>query len=152
MNYDSLLEEAFEYGIKIKEINLKTSDGMCCGNRIAINKRLKTDREKYCVLAEELGHYHLTIGDISDQKKITNRKQEKIARNWAYKKLVGITELINAFNKGVKHRYELAEYLNVTEEFLDEAIQYYREKYGLCYEIDNYLVYFEPRLGILKIF
>ncbi|URZ02803.1 ImmA/IrrE family metallo-endopeptidase [Clostridium felsineum] len=121
------------------------------GNRIAINN-IKTLREKNCILAEELGHYYTTIGNILDQSDINNRKQEKRARNWAYTKLVGILQLINAFEKGIRTKSELAEYLNVTEEFLEQAIQHYREKYGMSYQIDHYNIYFEPTLSILKMF
>lgn len=149
MDYNILLKEAFNDGIKVKEIDLKTKDGLCYANRIAISKKLKTDREKYCVLAEELGHYHLTIGDITNQKEINNRRQECKARRWGYEKLVGIVDLVNAYNKGISGRHNLAEYLNVTEKFLEEAITHYKEKYGLYYEIDNYIVYFEP-LTIVK--
>ena len=48
-------------------------------------------------------------------------------------------------------RAELAEFLNVTEDFLEESIQHYREKYGLYCEIDHYIVYFDP-LGVLEMF
>lgn len=152
MNYDTLLEEAFAHDITVKEIDLKTKDGLCYGNRIAISKRLKTDREKCCVLAEELGHYHLTVGDITDQTKLQNMKQESLARRWGYEKLIGIIDIVNAFNLGLKNKYEMAEHLNVTEEFLEEAINYYKEKYGVYYEIDDYIICFEPSFGIIKRF
>ncbi|WP_246517643.1 hypothetical protein [Clostridium aciditolerans] len=35
---------------------------------------------------------------------------------------------------------------------MNEAINHYREKYGIYCEIDNYLVYFEPHFGVLKYF
>nr|WP_242851551.1 hypothetical protein [Clostridium sp. DMHC 10] len=111
-----------------------------------------TDSEKYEVLSEELGHYHTTSGNISNQFDIKNIKQEKRARNWGYEETVGIVQLINAFEKGIRLKHELAEYLNVTEKFLGHAIQHYKEKYGTYCEIDNYLVYFEPNLTILKMF
>lgn len=152
MDYNTLLEEALKNSINVKELDLKARDGLCYGNRIAISKRLKTNKEKYCVLAEELGHHYLTVGDITNQKEINNRKQEYKARRWAYEKLVGIVSIINAFEKGIRTKYDLSEYLNITEQFLDEAIKHYKEKYGLYYEIDNYLVYFEPSLAICKMF
>jgi hypothetical protein len=78
--------------------------------------------------------------------------QKKIARNWGYEKLVGIIQLVNAFEKGIRSTHDLAEYLNVTETFLRQAIQHYKEKYGTHYEIDTYIIYFEPHLGIIKKF
>lgn len=151
MCYENLLNECSDLGIKVKEVVLKSADGRCKGNRIAINKNLSTQTEKKCILAEELGHYHTTYGDIRDQTKIENVKQEIIARRWGYEKLVGMVDIINAYRYGVRNRHELAEYLDVTEEFLCEAIEYYKCKYGICYKIDTYLIYFEP-LGVMKIF
>ena len=40
--------------------------------------------------------------------------------------------------------YEMADYLGVTEEFLQEALQCYRSKYGICVQYDNYVIYFDP--------
>lgn len=151
MGYENLLNECSNLGIKVKEVVLKSSDGRCKGNRIAINKNLSTQTEKKCVLAEELGHYHTTYGDILDQTKIENIKQEIIARRWGYEKLVGIVDIINAHRNGIRNRYELAEFLDLTEEFLNDAIEYYKCKYGICYKIDTYLIYFEP-LGVMEIF
>lgn len=152
MEYNILLQDAFNCNITVKEIDLKTKDGLCYGNRIAVSKKLRTDKEKCCVLAEELGHFYKTVGDITDQSKIENLKQECTARRWAYEKLVGIIDIINAFNIGIRNRYEMAEYLNVTERFLEESIKHYKQKYGVYYEIDNYILYFEPNLVVLKMF
>ena len=90
--------------------------------------------------------------EIIEKKSMNKMKQEKIARNWGYEKLVGIVQLINAFEEGIGSKHDLAEYLNVTEEFLEQAIQHYREKYGTHYEIDHYVIYFEPTFIILKMF
>lgn len=151
MEYERLLREADKLGIIVKEAKMKTRKGRCYGNRIAINCSL-TRKEKVGVLAEELGHFHKTIGDISNQNEITNRKQELIARRWGYEKSVGIIGLINAFNNNCRVDYEIADFLGVTKEYLDEAIDYFKCKYGTRYEIDEYIVYFMPNLGIYKSF
>lgn len=62
-----------------------------------------------------------------------------------------MVDIINAYRYGVRNKHELAEYLDVTEDFLYEAIEYYRCKYGIYYKIDTYIIYFEP-LGVMKIF
>lgn len=151
MTYDELLIEADELGIIVKELDLKTRDGHCKGNRIAIHKGL-SNYEKACVLAEELGHYFLTVGDITNQKDINNRKQELLARRWGYNKKIGLIGLIEAFENGCKNRYEIAEYLNVTIEYLNEAIEYYANKYGVMHRIDDYIIYFSPNVYIGKTF
>ena len=38
----------------------------------------------------------------------------------------------------------MAECLDATEEYLKEAIDCYKSKYGLCVSVDNYIIYFEP--------
>ena len=151
LTYEELLIEADELGIIVKEIDLKTRDGHCKGNRIAIHKYL-SNYNKACVLAEELGHYYLTVGDITNQKLINNRKQELLARQWGYDKNIGLLGLIKAFEYGSSNRYEMSEFLNVTLEYLNEAIEYYTSKYGVMYKIDNYIIYFLPNFYIGKFF
>jgi len=139
----SILLESEE--IEVIEMPLKKdTKGLYGDNLIAINKNLSTVNEKKCVLMEELGHHYMNYGDITDQSKLENKRQERKARAWGYKRLVGIIDLINAYKYGVRNRYELAEYLDVTEEFIEDALKYYKEKYGPYYIIDNYIVYFEP--------
>lgn len=149
--YETLVAEIDSYGIKVKEIDFHTSKpcGKCIGNKIYINKNL-SEKEKYCVLCEELGHYYLNIGDISNQSNISNRKQEVLARRWGYKKNVGIIDLIDAFKAGCKTKYEIAEFLNVTPKYLEEAISYYKSKYGVDYVIDCYHIIFSPSFFIGK--
>lgn len=152
MTYEALLIEAGELGIIVKEIKMKTKKGRCYGNRIAINNAL-SEKEKACVLSEELGHYHLTVGDITEQdRNIENKRQELLARRWGYNKNIGLLGLIKAFEYGCVNKLEIAEHLNVTNKYLDEAIDYYRNKYGVMHEIDNYLIYFIPTLWIGKTF
>jgi len=150
--YESLLVKADKLGVRVKEIDFGDHGecGYYCNSKILINSNL-TEKQKYTVLAEELGHHFFTYGDITDQMKIENKKQEKIARNWGYEKLVGVIDIINAYKQGMKNRHDMAEHLNVTEEFLEASIQHYKEKYGLYYEIDHYIIYFDP-LGVLEMF
>ena len=48
-------------------------------------------------------------------------------------------------------KYEIADFLNVTEDFLSEALESYTHKYGVCTVLDNYTIYFLPCLGVMKI-
>ena len=34
--------------------------------------------------------------------------------------------------------------IEVTEEYLKEALLCYKSKYGICTAVDNYIIYFEP--------
>jgi len=125
--------------------------GLYGDNIIWLNQRLTTDTEKACVLAEELGHYHTSSGNILEQTEVVKTKQEKRARNWAYEKLIPLWSFVRASKEGIRNSYDLAEFLNVTEEFLEQAIAHYKEKYGLCVEWTSYVIYFEP-LGVLELY
>lgn len=150
MNYETLQTQ---HGtLHIKEMCLSDVNGLkglYCDGSIAIEKDM-TSVEKACVLAEELGHYYTTVGNILDQTNAGNRKQERRARLWAYRKMFDLTDLVSAYKRGCRNRYEVAEYLGVTEEFLTEALCTYKEKYGVYAKIDRYVICFEP-LGVLEI-
>ena len=152
MIFEELIIEAQENGISVLELPLESSDGRNKGNRIAIRKNIPTLKEKKCVLAEELGHYELTVGNILNQDIVENRKQEYRARVWSYNKLVGLNGIISAFKNKCTNLYEIAEYLDVTEEFLLNSIQHYNSKYGLYTTIGKYIIYFEPSLTVVELF
>ena len=151
MKYNALLNEANAEGISIKERPFKTYDGRIKGKDIYLRKDMNT-AEKSCILAEELGHYYTTVGDILDMNVSENRKQERQARLWGYNRVIGLFGLIRAYEHGCKDKYEIAEYLDVTEEYLEECIECYRDKYGIYKEIDNYVIYFIPHLIVFKKF
>lgn len=149
--YKRLQEHAENYGIKVLELKFDSNaKGLCNGNVIGINSSIETEAEKACVLAEEIGHVLTTYGDIMDQNDISNIKQELKARAWGYSELVKLESLFLAYKSGVHNRFELAEYLEVTEEYLEEAIDYYKSKYGPYYQADGYMICFEP-FGVLEI-
>lgn len=151
MNYEALLDEAYQEGLIVKEKPLKYNNGRIKGKRIAIRKDIDTFTEKACVLAEELGHHHTSVGDILDMSDSGNRKQERQARLWGYNKLIGLTGIIRAYEAGCQNCHEIAEFLDVTEEFLLDCIETYRDKYGLGTEIDGYYVMFIPHLTVWKL-
>ena len=146
MKYNALLNAE---GISIKERPFKTYDGRIKGKDIYLRKDMNT-AEKSCVLAEELGHYYTTVGDILDMNVSENRKQERQARLWGYNRVIGLFGLIRAYEHGCKDKYEIAEYLDVTEEYLEDCIDCYRDKYGEHKIVDNYTIYFIPNLMIFK--
>ena len=150
MNYEALLDEAQQDGLIVKEKPLKYNNGRIKGKRIAIRKDIETSTEKACVLAEELGHHHTSVGNIIDMENASNRKQERQARIWGYNKLIGLNGIISTFEAGCQSVHEAAEFLEVTEEYLLDAIEYYRDKYGICTEIKEYIIYFIPQLAVLK--
>lgn len=144
MTYEQLLATADQNDLVVKEQPLTDHDGLLRGKRIAIRKDIETQAQKSCVLAEEIGHHCTSSGDILDQTDIMNRKQEYRARLYGYNLKVGLTGLISAYEEGCRNLYEMAEYLDVTEEYLRNVINCYHAKYGQYTIVDNYVIYFEP--------
>ncbi|MOA15892.1 hypothetical protein D3C78_1360750 [compost metagenome] len=150
MPYERLLVEAAQQGVYTYEKPLHPrTKGLYADNIVWINRNLSTSVEKHCILAEELGHYHTSSGNILDQADIRNRKQERTARAWAYEKLVPLASIVQAHRQAIRNRHELADHLSVTEDFLDEAIKHYIEKYGIYIKYENLHICFEP-LGVLE--
>ena len=150
---EHLEDEACKDGVEVIDYQFDSENikGLYCDGVVGLNNQIRTTSEKSCVLAEELGHHHTTIGDIIDQSDTMNRKQERQARLWAYNKMIGLTGIIKAYKSHCSNSHEIAEFLGVTEDFFKEAIECYRQKYGLYKSIDNYIIYFEP-LVVLELF
>ncbi len=149
MNYDELLYTTDKLDIIVKDKDLIANKGRIQENRIAIKKDLN-NIDKVCVLAEELGHYYTTTGNILNQDNIQNRKQELRARTWGYDLLINLDGIIDAYEYGCKNIYEMADFLEVTVEFLNEAIETYKNKYGIYVSYKYYIIYFIPNLTIMK--
>lgn len=147
--YEKLLHEAYSLGLIVKEVNLITRKGRCVGNRIAIDKNIKTDAEKACILKEEIAHYLTTVGDITDQTNILNIKQEKLARRIAIEKLCSLDKIVESIRNGAMNKYDIIEMLNITEELFDEAIAYYSSKQN-DYITDDIILHFDNKLLIYR--
>lgn len=149
MNYEALLIEADSRNLIVKEKPLRAHAGRIKGNRIAIKIDMDST-EKACILAEELGHHFTTVGNILNQDDVDNRKQELRARLWAYNKQIGLRGIIRAYEAHLTEMHEVAEFLEVTPEFLQDALQCYRSKYSPYTTVDNYIIFFEPCLSVAK--
>ncbi|MDD7219167.1 MAG: hypothetical protein PUI16_04155 [Clostridia bacterium] len=79
MTYEQLLDTAEKNGLEVKGQPIIEYDGLIRNNRIAIRKNIETDAEKSCVLAEKLGHYYTSSGNIIDLQDARNQKQERKA-------------------------------------------------------------------------
>lgn len=150
-NYETLSAEASTSNVDIVEKPLRgRNKGLYADGLIVIDKRLSTIIEKACILAEELGHHHTSFGDILDQNIIHKRKQELRARQWAYQCMIPLEGIVQAHHARISGRYDLAEYLGVTEEFLQAAIDRYTEKFGLSVRADErHIILFDP-LGVFE--
>lgn len=151
--YEHLEEKSCEDGVDVIKCNFKSPKikGLYCNGTIGISNNIQTSAERSCIIAEELGHHHTTVGNIVDMSDIRNRKQERQARLYGYNLLIGLRGLIKAYENGCRDRHETAEYLDVTEEYLQECINSYRDKYGVGVAIGRYYIMFIPHLAVGKI-
>lgn len=140
---NKLIRLAEKNNIEIIEMRLAGNlKGLYADNIIALRKGL-SEKEKNCMLAEELGHHFTTYGDILDQTDICNRKQELKARAWGIEALANLDLLIEGYFNTYDSS-ELAEYLDITDEFLVDCIKYYTAKYGNMFKYKDYIVQLSP--------
>lgn len=148
--YEELLDEAYQDGLYVIERASFNSHakGLINGDVIGLSKDIKTDAERGCILAEELGHYRTTSGNILDTSKVMNRKQELRARVWGYQRIITMDKLVAAYLKGCRNSYEISKELEVTEEFFLEALRVFKQKYYPYVQYKDYLIQFEPTFRI----
>ncbi|MDM0610018.1 ImmA/IrrE family metallo-endopeptidase [Clostridium perfringens] len=124
-NYEKLLTKAEKEGVCVVEVDFRNNlpCAKCKGDIIYINKNTTTE-EKYCLLAEELGHYKLTVGNITKLQDVKDVKQELLARKWSYENLIPINNLIEALSIGINSIEGVTEYFNITESFFMKQLNF----------------------------
>lgn len=118
-------------------------DGCYINGEIYINKNLN-DEQKVEVLHEELAHDKLTYGNITDQSQFNNRKFEGYAKRQAYEWALPLEKILDAYKNGVSSLYELANFLQLSESYVNKVLRHYKQKYGISTWCGNYLIKFEP--------
>ena len=151
--YETLQEEVRSQAITLREAEdlPRVCRGLYVrytGRRpmIVLNRRM-TAAEKRCVCAEELGHHHTSGGDLTNACPIEYGRQERRARKWSVHHILSLDTLAEAY---LRHDdpFELADALDVTVEYLNQAIQYYRDAYGVFLRTDRYLIQFLPCFSV----
>ncbi len=99
-----------------------------CGIKgIALRKNL-TKAEERSYLSHELGH-HIKGALYSKETPCFTRGQcEHKADKWAVHKLIPVRSLYASFRKGYVEVWQLAEYFDVTEEFILKTIEIYKQE------------------------
>lgn len=151
--YEELLESASQNNVMVYEkydLSGSRLKGLYCDGVIALSRDIETQTERACILAEELGHHQTTIGDILDLSVASNRKQELRARLVAYNSCISLSGIIKAYKARRTSPEEMAEFFDVTPEFLWEALKCYHSKYGCFVKVKNYIIFFEPCLEVVE--
>jgi len=124
--------------------------GLYFDNIIVLHKSIETTSERNSILAEELGHHFTSNGNILNQTLISSIKQECSARRWAVEQMIKPDKLIDAIKSGVRSRWELSQFLDVSETFIDESLVHMKTLHGEYIVIDGYVIRFDP-LWIYKL-
>lgn len=150
--YEQALQDASDKGLDvIEDIDFSSdTDGLLIGNTVLMSRRLRSYKEKACVLAEEIAHHDLNVGNILNQSDTNASQQEYRARMRAFDRMVGLTGIVTCFKAGDRTIWEMAERLDVTEDFLGEALKAYRLRYGESVRIDNFWICFEPHFHVAE--
>ncbi|MDD2954938.1 MAG: ImmA/IrrE family metallo-endopeptidase [Oscillospiraceae bacterium] len=95
---------------------------------IAVNEALlPREPEKKVAIAHELGHCETgSFYNLSNPLDL-RRQHECRADRWAMRRLVPKEELERAVQNGIREVWDLAEYFDVTDEFMVKTISYYRQ-------------------------
>lgn len=112
--------------ISIYNFKMKKAKAVSTPGAIGIDESKMQNHSEFNVcLAHELGHqFKNAFYDISSTFE-TRERQEMRATRWAVNELVPVNELLIAFKSGHTEVYDLAEYFNVTEEFIRNAFYIY---------------------------
>lgn len=153
-SYERQITKAQLKGLDVKEKMLKSdAAALISGKKIAVNKKKKmSECEKAWAVTEEIGHFETSVGDIIDITDMGNCKQERQARLWTYNDRIGLMGIIKAARHHCAGSFEIAEFLDVPEERLIEAVEEYRGIYGRSIALDNYMIRFEPALEVYEYF
>lgn len=106
-----------------ESISLESDDNYYIG---IDDMQLDSSKEERVHMAHELGHC-VTGSFYNEYSPVDNRgKCEATADRWAVKKLINKDELLKQLKNGMEI-WDLAEYFNVTEDFIRKAYHLYFE-------------------------
>lgn len=107
--------------------NKSFSVRMDFGDFIVIDeKAMENSAEERTLAAHELGHCETGAFYVLDAPLSFRSKAEEQATRWAVKKLINKQEMKSLLKQGYE-KWDLAEYFNVTEDFIEKAYRLYFE-------------------------
>ncbi|GCF92465.1 toxin [Enterococcus florum] len=131
----------------------KKQKGWIFNKTVYLNPR-QSYEEKCGTIAEEIGHYLTSVGDIIHQDTNEKRQQEQKARDVGYTLAVTPQDLINCYHERFDNVWECAEFLGVTKDTLENAVKTYSKKYEFGLKFKNYKIDFRPNgtVGVYEFF
>lgn len=151
--YEELMTSYPELKYKFDPLMPFHQKGMIYGSTVYLNPNQEYE-ELNSTVAEEIGHYLTSSGDIIEQDSLEKRKQEQKARDTGATLLVTPGDIIECFESGCISVWECAEHLSITEKTFKAAIKFYARKYDGIKTEDKYTILFNLNgtVSILKRF
>lgn len=143
MGYEALMLQYPQLTIKEMSNMPKGLAGLIVGSEIHLDKK-RSKYERHGILAEEIGHYETTYGDITNVNDLRNWKLELVARRWGYEKIVSLDKLIECHETGYKTLDDVCMYLEVTPKYLETSIAHYLSRHGISVLHQGYELFFDP--------
>lgn len=148
-NYNRLIKIAESLNLDVIdnfEFEYEKQKGCIVDQAITLSKNIKTESEKTCILAEEIAHYKVNYGDITNLKLQINKNRELRAHKYAIQMLVPFMDIVRAVIKLQDEAsiYSVALELGVTESFLKESIDLYQRIYSGSFDYCGYHVQISP--------
>lgn len=122
-----LYQRAEDENVEIDGFKMREVTSVCFPEGwIAIDyAKVKSSIQEKELLAHELGHYETGAFYRAETPLLTRAKCESKAQRKAIALLVPEKEFRDALNQGYKEYWELAEFFNVSYEFMIKVMEYY---------------------------
>lgn len=131
MNLSKLYETAINENISFFDTRIKNKAIICeLDNNyyIGLNyRKMDNSVQEKEILAEELGHYYCNALYNINSDATTIRKKEYRAKKWAFQSLIPYQVLLSLKEQGYTAIYDIAEKLDVSQELVETAYNYYKE-------------------------
>ncbi|MBC2196274.1 toxin [Listeria booriae] len=152
MNAVETMIDAFSNKLAVIECDLYKNTkryGIYADGHILIERRMSNSYKKV-VLLEEYLHYKHTAGDILNESTLSNKKQENFVRRKNYETLFSWECIVRAYYLGFKYYHDVAEYFDLPESFVREAVEHYRRTHEKMWDVGEYIIYLDNYIEVYK--
>jgi len=112
-------------------------DALTFGNTVLLTTRCNfTDTLQN--VGEEIGHVKTTVGNITKYDTADKIQQERKARQYGYCLIVNLDGIIACYKAGIRTPWEMAEFFEVSEYYMYQALDVYRIKRGIKFSYKGY--------------
>jgi len=130
--FEELEDEASILGIEVIDTDIPIPEMNAAYLNLSGAERIflrnsGTVRERACWIAEELGHHHTGQKQVLGYRSVDDWRAEARARKWAHMHLL-TPDAIDTAAQNTDDMFEIAEALDVSEEFLRESIDDFQSK------------------------